>query len=225
MYSQEMDFIKDDLETLPNKVMDKIWVILKSSYKGIGQENLESESSLNDDLTNLIQELLNEDKGYTCLLWAGIIIGKSIIPTIEKYDPNNDLLDVVLGLVCGHCFTYAAVNESYAKNKILLPPIHEDIRARLFVEKYSLENIITLDNNQYKDALLIYHHLLGLCINPSVTNDMVKIITLFIERDVITDNIKNKKVLLDWIAGEVISSAWERRIPVFMYDIKNLNHK
>lgn len=223
MYNTDMDLIKGDFETLPDKLLDSMWVITKSSYNEL-EEVISQKNSLTNDLTNLVKELLSEDKGYTCLLWVGIILGQCTLPTIKIYNPNESLLDVVLGLVCGHCFTYAAVNEPYAKDKILLPFIQEDVRKRLFVDEYSIESITTLSNNQYKNALLVYYHLLGLCINSDVVNDMVEILTLCIEKNVITNDINNKKLILDWIVMEVIPSAWERRIPVNMYDIENLNH-
>lgn len=223
MYSKDMDLIKEDNETIPNKLLDSMFEIVKSSYIELGQELVHPNKSLSNDLNNLIIELLSEDRGYTCLLWVGIILGQCALPTIKVYNPNTDLMDVVLGLVCGHCFTYGAVNEPYAKDKILLPCISEDIRERLFVDEYSHNNITLLSNTQYKNTMLVYYHLLGLCINPNVINDMVNILTLCIEKDVITNDLNTKKLLLDWVVLEVIPSAWERRIPINMYDIENLN--
>lgn len=214
-----MDLIRDPNETIPDALLDIIFNLSNTSYGRREESDEMGNCPLYEDLKRLVNEILVREGGKSCLLWTGLVLGQCVMPTITSQVPGNQLPEVVINMVWGFWFMHNATNLSYARSKLALPDLKEDVREGLFCEENSLAYLENWEgDNSYKDGITFYYKLLGLCIGNSFLEEVVEILRLCMEGDALCTDSENKQYIISWILEEVIPAAWDMKLPCNLFN-------
>lgn len=225
MMIHEMDLIKEEGEIIPDSVLDLILEVSERPYAELGDEVTENIPNLADSIHELVSEICKYEEGYGVILLTGIFLGQCVMPTIRLHNPNNKLPFVILNLVCGYYFNYMGVNNEYARDKIVCPPLKKEIRDKLFTEENNLESINVVSSpTYYINGLKFYYHLLSLSISEDIVEEVSELFRLCIGENTLSDELFTRKQILHWIVIENISTIWKGKLPSNAFDKENLWH-
>ncbi|MBC5795570.1 hypothetical protein H5968_10520 [Sphaerospermopsis sp. LEGE 00249] len=210
--------IPSDLQCLLNKVKLKHYDELYEEYDDIT-------SSLTDDLTEVLKKFANGNKSINHIryIWMTLIISLAVEPTLEYYDPNNNLpLNVIKLMESFFSYQLTLVNGS---SKSINPNRLNQLINEIFKSHESYFHRKEANFQAISEALDVFYNAIRVLDYNQSVEAIVEILEDCLEGYAIFPGSYGRRELFDWWLLDVVPTSYKLLPPTMFYVVEGVKNK
>ncbi|MBD2629401.1 hypothetical protein [Trichormus variabilis] len=204
-----------ELQWLSNKIKSKHYDELYEGYN-------DTTDSLEDDLQAVLEIFGNENQSINHIryIWMTLIISLAVEPTLEYYDPNNNLPKTVIQLM--EKFLYQSINGSIKRinqNKL------DQFINEIFKSHESYFQKREANFQAISEALDVFYNAIRVLNYDQSLEAMLEILEDCLEGDAIFPGSYGRRELFDWWLLDVVPASYNLLPPKIFYVVEGVKNK
>ncbi|MBD2694265.1 hypothetical protein [Anabaena catenula] len=204
-----------ELQWLSNKIKSQHYDELYEGYN-------DTTDSLEDDLQAVLEIFGNENQSINHIryIWMTLIISLAVQPTLEYYDPNNNLPKIVIQLM--ENFLYQSIKGSI--NRINQNKLDKFIN-EIFKSHESYFQKRGANFQAISEALDVFYNAIRVLNYDKSVEAILEILEDCLEGDAIFPGSYGRRELFDWWLFHVVPASYKLSPPEIFYVVEGVKNK